>query len=219
MGLDAVMEWIALVPVKAGGSAKSRLAGYLDRSALAEAMAQDTGNALSNVNRIREVVVIADGAIDAPWSDTVLPGPNAGLNAAITAGAGWLAINRHPPFGVAVVLGDLPCLTGDAMDRVLAIHEEAAVRIVGDAGGTGTTMLLVRDGTSIPGLVTPRFGHHSCAAHVQDGAVNLTVQGNITASDEAALSRARRDVDTDVDLWDAVRIGVGPATRAALMAD
>jgi 2-phospho-L-lactate/phosphoenolpyruvate guanylyltransferase len=219
MGLNAFVQWIALVPVKAGGTAKSRLAGNLDRSALAAAMAQDTGAALRASERITEVVVVADGAIEASWADTVLPGPNAGLNQAVTAGAQWLASNHDVPFGIAVVLGDLPCLTGEAVDRILGFRDENAVRIVGDAAGTGTTMLLVRDGTCIPDLVTPRFGPHSCAAHVEDGALNLTVQSEITARDKAALLRARRDVDTDVDLWDAVRIGVGPATRAALMGD
>lgn len=219
MGLNAFVQWIALVPVKAGGMAKSRLTGNLDRSALAAAMAQDTGDALRASERITEVVVVADGAIDAPWANTVLQGPNSGLNDAVTAGALWLASNRRARFGIAVVLGDLPCLTGETADRILGFHEEAAVRIVGDAAGTGTTMLLVRDGSSIPTLVTPRFGPHSCAAHVEDGALNLTVASEITAGDRAALLRARRDVDTDVDLWDAVRIGVGPATRAALMGD
>ncbi len=220
MDLDTFVKWIALVPIKGSSNAKSRLATRPERTALAQAMIADTGNALAAASRICEVVAVADGPVTAaPWFDRVIPGPNAGLNAAIIAGAQWLSRDRSTPFGIAVVVGDLPCLTGSATDNILMTRGEAAVRIVGDAAGTGTTMLLVRDGRNIPGMVTPKFGPHSCAAHVQAGAVNLTTEQGLGPDDQAALLRARRDVDTDVDLWDAIRIGVGPATRAALMGD
>ena len=46
--------------------------------------------------------------------------------------------------------------------------------------------------------------------HVTAAVVEL---GTATSGDDAYLwTRARRDVDTDVDLWDAHRIGLGPAT-------
>ena len=217
MDLDTFVEWIAVVPVKASRDAKTRLTDQRDRFAVAEAMAQDTVNAVFGAERITDVVVVADGMGEIAWAPTVIPGTGSGLNAAITVGAQWAAQTRPSDFGIAVITADLPCLTPDAMNRILALRDEASVRIVGDAPGTGTTMLLVRDGRSIPGVVTPRFGPHSCAAHVQDGAVNLTTEQGLGPEDQAALLRARRDVDTDVDLWDAVRIGVGPATRAALM--
>jgi 2-phospho-L-lactate guanylyltransferase len=219
MGLDAIVEWIAVVPVKASRDAKTRLADHPERSALARAMAQDAVTALLDAERIADVVVVADGVVDTAWARTVIPGPGSGLNAAIGVGAQWAANTRSSAFGLVVVTADLPCLTADAVDHILALREEAAVRIVGDAAGTGTTMLLVRDGRTVPKIVTPKFGPHSCAAHVEAGAVNLTTEGGIDANDQAALLRARRDVDTDVDLWDAIRIGVGPATRAALMSD
>lgn len=219
MGLDAFVEWIAVVPVKASRDAKTRLADHPDRPALAQAMAQDTVNAVLNAARVTEVVVVADGEVDTTWAPTVITGPGAGLNAAIGFGAHWAATTHSGDFGIAVVTADLPCLTAPTMDHILSLREDAAVRIVGDASGTGTTMLLVRNGREIPEIVTPQFGPHSCAAHVEAGAVNLTTEPGISADGQAALLRARRDVDTDVDLWDAVRIGVGPATRAALMTD
>jgi 2-phospho-L-lactate guanylyltransferase len=219
MGLDAFVEWIAVVPVKASRDAKTRLADHPERSALAQAMAQDTVNALIGADHITDVVLVADGAVDTTWASTVIPGAGSGLNPAIGVGAQWAASNRQSDFGLAIVTADLPCLTPDAMNRILALRDDAAVRIVGDAAGTGTTMLLVRDGRTVPANLTPQFGPHSCAAHVEAGALNLTTERGVSADDQAALLRARRDVDTDVDLWDAVRIGVGPATRAALMAD
>ena len=219
MDLDTSVEWIAVVPVKASRDAKTRLADQRKRFALAEAMAKDTVNAALGADCISDVVVVADGMVDLSWAPTVIAGTGSGLNAAIEVGAQWAARTRDSAFGIAVVTADLPCLTPGALDRILALRSQAPVRIVGDAPGTGTTMLLVKDGRDIPGVVTPQFGPHSCAAHVQAGAVNLTTEQGLGPEDQAALLRARRDVDTDVDLWDAIRIGVGPATRAAFAAN
>lgn len=216
MGLDAFVEWIAIVPVKTGLEAKTRLAHHQERSVLAEAMAQDTIDALRAAPSITEVVVVVDGDTPDSWADLAIAGPGAGLNAAICAAATSVA-QRSTPYGLAIVTADLPCLTADVMERILACEPTADTRIVGDAAGTGTTMLLVGDGRSVPDRVMPQFGPHSCAAHVAAGATNLTTQPGMSLPDHSALVRARRDVDTDVDLWDAIRIGVGPATRNVLM--
>lgn len=216
MGLDAYVEWIAVVPVKAGTEAKTRLAHHRDRAVLAEAMAQDTIAALRQAPSITDVVIVVDGHVPGAWRDMAIRGPGAGLNAAISAAARWIA-ERSTNYALAIVTADLPCLTAEVVENMLAREQDASVRIVGDAAGTGTTMLLVKDGRSVPERVMPQFGPHSCAAHVAAGAINLTTRAGGTRQDQQALVRARRDVDTDVDLWDAIRIGVGPATRAALM--
>jgi 2-phospho-L-lactate guanylyltransferase len=52
---------------------------------------------------------------------------------------------------------------------------------------------------------SPRFGGRSRAAHRAAGAVELMLEG---------IASVRRDVDTEVDLWDALRLGVGPRTKA-----
>ena len=74
-----------------------------------------------------------------------------------------------------------------------------------DAAGIGSTLLTARPGVELG----PRFGERSRAAHRSSGAVEL-------AASPGALAGLRRDVDTEVDLWDAVRLGVGPATTDAL---
>ena len=88
----------------------------------------------------------------------------------------------------------------------LAFTAFGALPFVPDAAGTGTTMLTAAAGTALD----PRFGERSCAAHAASGAVRLS------PADAAGL---RRDVDTEVDLWDALRLGVGPATAAVLGTD
>jgi 2-phospho-L-lactate guanylyltransferase len=77
---------------------------------------------------------------------------------------------------------------------------------VADTSGVGTTMLAAR-GTDLE----PRFQGASAAAHLASGAVPLT-------DDQLGgpVPDARRDVDTESDLGDAARLGLGPATRALL---
>ena len=56
-------------------------------------------------------------------------------------------------------------------------------------------------------MFAPRFGHRSRAAHRRAGVVELT---------DAGLASLRRDVDTEVDLYDAQRLGLGQRSVLAL---
>jgi len=215
MVLDVfVTHWIAVVPVKAFPAAKSRLDTVppLERAGLAQAMALDTLAAITTTPQITSTVVVQDGDMDFPTGNwQVITGPGAGLNAAIALAARSIARRESPSYAIAVITADLPCLDAESLSSILDSAERFPLSLVSDTCGTGTTMLLARDGSLIPDTVQPQFGHHSCAAHVASGAVNL---GNQHETSRRALNRARRDVDTAVDLWDALRIGVGPHTRA-----
>jgi 2-phospho-L-lactate guanylyltransferase len=68
---------------------------------------------------------------------------------------------------------------------------------------------------SVAANCSPAFGERSRARHVQLGYVDLGLDSSAEA--RRLLARARRDVDTQVDLWDAMRIGVGAATSAVLL--
>lgn len=198
--------WLVVVPVKALDLAKSRLstrtAGH--RRSLALAFALDTLAAALACAEVDGVLVVADAevreavtALGADW----LPDPGAGLNAAVSAGAAHLGSGRP----MAALVGDLPALRPEEL--ALALHHARSIDrgLVADAAGIGTTLLTSADGSGID----PRFGARSRAAHRAAGAVEL---------DGAPGSYAglRRDVDTEVELWDALRLGVGPATAAAL---
>lgn len=103
---------------------------------------------------------------------------------------------------VLVVLADQPALTSDAINDVIQQAATLATQsMVADAHGIGTTMLFAPSAD----VLTPLFGQRSRAAHREHGVTELN-----------AGPRARRDVDDDVDLWDAVRLGVGPHTAAVL---
>jgi 2-phospho-L-lactate guanylyltransferase len=78
--------------------------------------------------------------------------------------------------------------------------------IVSDAEGLGTTLLAARQVSDFH----PHFGVRSRAAHVAAGAREIRDPA------PGALAGLRRDVDSEVDLWDARRLGLGAFTRALM---
>jgi 2-phospho-L-lactate guanylyltransferase len=207
------MKWSVVVPVKTLDGAKSRLLPADDptRPELAIAFLEDALGALSKSGRVEQMIVVTDDervrrlaeGLGARW----LPeAPHSGLNEAAAFG-----VSQTPPKSpVAVIAGDLPCLTTPTVDLVLAWAAEHPRAFLSDAQGIGTTMLFARDSAKC----TPAFGLRSRARHAQLGFTELGL--DLPAFERALLARARRDVDTPVDLWDAIRLGVGPATSRVL---
>lgn len=195
------LEWTVVVPVKALDRGKSRLSTRpaAQRRELSLAFALDTVAAA--VAAGVEVVVVggddvraAVEALGARWSAD----PGGGINAAVEH-----AYAALPPGPVAALVGDLPALRPDELAAALRAASGVERGLVADAAGIGTTLL-----TALPGVaLAPAFGGRSRAAHKVSGAVEL---------DLPSVPGLRRDVDTEVDLWDARRLGVGPATSALL---
>lgn len=199
----------AVVALKPLTFAKSRLATLAPplRRRLAWCMAYDTISALAAA--VDMVAVVSEqNALQARLSPLgprvlVVPeGGNVGINAALNHGAAQLA--RWGATSVLACVGDLPALQSESVHVVLAASRAAERAFLADASGVGTTMLVAHDAN-----LDPRFQGRSAAAHRRSGAVVL---------DDALLGRqvpdARRDVDTEVDLSDAVRLGLGHATSA-----
>ncbi|HSK25790.1 MAG TPA: 2-phospho-L-lactate guanylyltransferase, partial [Jiangellales bacterium] len=126
--------------------------------------------------------------------------PGAGLNPALRHGAA-VAARRRPGAPVAALSADLPALRPAELDTALRAAREQPASFVGDVAGTGTTLYAVLDAASF----APEFGVRSRAAHRIAGVVEL---------DLADVPSLRRDVDTPVDLWDALRLGTGPRTAS-----
>jgi 2-phospho-L-lactate/phosphoenolpyruvate guanylyltransferase len=201
------MNWSIVVPVKRPELAKTRLADAAGehRPALARAFAADTVAAALSTAGVATVIVVTD---DGPFADeardlgavVVADAPDAGLNAALRHGADAARALR-PDAGVAALSADLPALRPEELAQALDAAAEHAASFVADLAGVGTTVYAVRPGSEFE----PRFGGRSRAAHRAAGAVDLELDG---------IPSVRRDVDTDVDLWDALRLGVGPRTKA-----
>jgi 2-phospho-L-lactate guanylyltransferase len=124
------------------------------------------------------------------------------LNGAVLAAADRL-LDVEPGQGFAVLVADLPALRGDELRRALRVAAGHDRAFAADSAGTGTTLLTARPGVALD----PRFGPRSRAAHAASGAVPL---------EPGPVPGLRRDVDTEVDLWDAGRLGLGQATAALL---
>lgn len=199
-------EWRVIVPLRLS-DAKTRMSAQPAprRRELAVAMALDVIAAARTCPVVAEVVLVADPAgaeaVEASGAapDALVADPGEGLNAAIRAGA---AGSSGP---VAALLADVPCATPDALLLVLSACVDDTL-IVSDAEGIGTTLLAACD----TGRLDPRFGPRSRAAHVAAGALDLPDPF------PGALAGLRRDVDSDVDLWDAQRLGIGDFTGAVL---
>lgn len=196
-------SWRIVIPLRLS-DAKTRLSTQTAprRRALVIAMALDVISAATHCPLVGDTVLVADqeglDAAAAAGARAVLD-PGLGLNAAIRAGA------ADAPGPVAALLADVPCATPDLISLALSACTGEPV-IVSDAEGIGTTLLAARDARSLD----PRFGTRSRAAHIAAGA------REISDPIPGTLAGLRRDVDSEVDLWDARRIGLGAFTRAAL---
>ena len=198
----------AVVPAKALQEAKSRLG----REDLTLAFLTDVLGALKSSHLIISVTVVtSDPKIESLARELgchIAPEDGVGgLGAAIEKGIDDcinLDIeNDEIDHRILVVLGDLPCLRAGQIEKFVELSSPFDCAFLPDTEGIGSTMW-IRNPQS---RATPKFGFRSRAAHRESGAHEIF---------DSSLVGARRDVDTDIDLWDAVRIGVGSATKLAL---
>ncbi|MBD0292702.1 MAG: 2-phospho-L-lactate guanylyltransferase [Jiangellaceae bacterium] len=205
---DDPAAWSVIVPVKRPEVAKTRLSNAAgpQRAAMARAFAADTVAAALGCTEVAEVVVVTDDAatardLGAFGAFVVADSPEAGLNAALHHGA-KTAGQRRPGAPRAALSADLPALRSAELDLALRAARAHRSAFVCDAAGIGTTLYCVTSGA-----FEPRFGGRSRAAHRKAGVVELDLVG---------IASVRRDVDTAVDLWDALRLGVGERTAAVV---
>ena len=202
-------DWAVILPVKPLVAAKSRLSPDDGATVqdLAMAFFQDTATAALACRHVARVLVATRDARVTEWAlasgcEVVDDSAARGINAAAT-----LAALRVPSGeSIAVLVGDLPCLTPAALERVLAAALQRPTAFLADADGTGTTTWM-----SEQPFNSPRCGPGSRAAHVACGAWDLAAE-----LDDPLWISARRDIDTAADLAAARAIGLGSHTAAAL---
>jgi 2-phospho-L-lactate/phosphoenolpyruvate guanylyltransferase len=196
--------WHLVLPVKGTDHAKTRLsvAPGVSRGDLARAMALDTLAATLASAAVGAVVVVTSDELVAREARAagadVEPDPGLGLNPAVRRG-----ISLAPAGPVAVLLADLPAVTGPDLTDALAACGRYDAAFVPDAEGTGTVLLTAAD----PALLDPAFGSGSAGRH-----------GAQAKRLDLDLPRLRRDVDLAESLAAAVAMGVGPRTALALRA-
>ena len=202
---DQLARWRLVLPVKGMSEAKSRLAvgAGVSRIELARAMALDTIQAALSCPIVATVLVVTSDVVVraevAAAGALVLPDPGLGLNAAIRHGADHLASVGPGP--VAALLADLPALAAADLAAALSACAGSAAAYVPDAEGSGTVLLAAATAAGL----RPAFGDGSAGRH-DLFATRLDLD----------LPRLRRDVDVQSALREAVALGVGPRTTAAL---
>lgn len=191
--------WV-IIPVKASGSGKSRLADVLDpagRDRLVTAMLERVVAAARGCEAIERVCLVSSAPHGWDTDLTVLADPGGGLNSALGSALAQVAPHepdRVVPDRVVIVAGDLPQLA-PADFAMLAQVPDDVIAIAPDRHGTGTNAL------SLPrpalGTFTMHFGAGSHSAHRAEAA-------RLGYSVETMLSDGlEKDIDEPADLTDA----------------
>lgn len=215
-----------MIALKSLAQAKTRLNAPADlRQRIALSMFLDTAAAVSAVADLTVVVSTQPGLQDLlhqmQIEATVLADDRpSGLNPALQLGERWLraaGANR-----ILACVGDLPSLTSAAVRAVLNAAERPVDQLdeqqgaerryfVSDTAGLGTTMLITHRSP-----LQPRFGGPSGRAHRDSGAEPLTAPVLAGETQLEDWARARRDVDTEEDLREAYRLGLGGWTESLI---
>lgn len=210
-----------MVPIKSLSRAKTRLRGAADNGIgdprahelLTIALARDTVAAATAADHVRRVIVITSDpevteVLGADGATVLADRPEHDLNGALRHGAALLRARPEPAGPIGVLQADLPALRptelADALGQALSAFRAGLAQraFCADGQGQGTTLLLASPRVEL----APAFGVGSAGSHERSGALRLV----------GAWPGLRRDVDRPEDLRLAVRIGVGPATDAAL---
>ena len=191
----------AVLPIKDFRQAKQRLAGFLstvERRLLAEAMAEDVLETLSQVSELSEIIVVTRDErafeLAARHGARVLTEPaNDGQSAAVERAAA--ALGRAGVGSLLQVPGDVPGASADEIAAVLTAHGGAsdgapAVTLVPSHDRRGTNCVFC----SPPDVLPFAFGHDSFEPHCEAA----RAQG--IAPRIIALPGLGLDIDTPDDL-------------------
>ncbi len=200
------MSTIAIVPVRAPGEGKSRLAGVLSRArraSLVQGMLEQVLGTLRATRGIAAVIVVTpDASLRLPPGVATIHDAGTGLNDAVALALSRLSARAA---GALVVAADAPRATTTEFESILDAARAADVVVVPDRRGQGTNALWLR----LPARISPRYGPDSASHHVAAaGAAGLRV----TTLELPGLSH---DIDVPADLG-AEPI---PADQALLLAE
>ena len=186
--------WV-LIPVKAPGEGKTRLAGVLDprvRDQLVAAMLKRVVAAATECPQIAKVCLVSSTDLGLAGDVTLIVDHGRGLNVELASALQMIAVEA--PERVIIAAADLPQV--EPIDfAMLADVPDHAIAIAPDRHGTGTNAL------SLPLAAlhdfSLQFGLHSHGAHRAEGV-------RLGYSVETILSSGlEKDIDDPQDLADA----------------
>lgn len=202
--------WTLLVPLKAAGTAKSRLdvGSHTLRARLAMAMACDVVEVVLGCPRVRSVVVVSETAdglepLSRLGAELFVGGAGTGLNPALRLASSQLSTS-HPGAPIAALVGDVAAATVGELTRTLDAAAGHPRAFLADRAETGTTLVAASGAAGF----RPEYGPGSRRRHAGAGFVEL---------DLPEVEGLRLDVDTAQDLAAAAALGLGPRTAAVLL--
>jgi 2-phospho-L-lactate/phosphoenolpyruvate guanylyltransferase len=161
------MSCWALVPVKARGAGKRRLADALDeeaRAALVQAMLEHVLAALRRSPAIERIAVMTPDQDSLPadiqWIGDVAQEVNQSLRAALEV------LTTRGATRAVVLSADLPFVTAAEVGSLLAASEAPGIALAPDRHGSGTNAVAL----ALPSNFQPHFGPGSLARHVTESA-------------------------------------------------
>jgi 2-phospho-L-lactate/phosphoenolpyruvate guanylyltransferase len=189
----------AIVPVKALGDCKQRLAAVLpaeSRRRLMLAMLEDVLAMLRRVEALGQVLVVTPDAAAAQIAEAagamvLREARGTGHSAAVVAG--FAHARAHGAARALTLPADVPLATAEEIDRAIAI--DAAVVLVPSRDGDGTNALLASPTVAI----APSFGPGSFARHLAQAAATGI------ACRTLRLPGLGLDIDEPADLHDLIR--------------
>jgi 2-phospho-L-lactate/phosphoenolpyruvate guanylyltransferase len=190
---------LAIVPVKALGKAKRRLAPVLPETARARlvlTMLQDVLAAIAGADAIKGAVVVTPDpqvaqAARAVGAAVLAETRAGGLNAALRRGLGYAAAQGAAQ--ALVLPGDVPLATAEDLRKVLATGAaptRSRAALVPSTDGDGTNALLLAP----PDAMEPSFGPGSFVRHLAQ-AVAQRLDAQVLQ-----LPRLALDIDRPADL-------------------
>lgn len=186
----------ALIPIKASGEGKSRLAGSLsapERDALVDAMLRHVTSTAGEAAMVSRTVLVGPSRHGLDQDIPLIGDPGDGLNAALVHALDEIVRSKDRPNRLIVIAADLPCVTPLDLD-LLAEAPRQSIAIAPDRHGTGTNALSL----PLPEAAGFRFRYGTdSAAHHREEAERLGL--NVETILSAGLEK---DIDEPADLVD-----------------
>lgn len=182
----------AVVAVKGLERGKHRLAGVLteaERHLLIKTMLDGVLDALRAAPGIASINVLSGDVGVLPKDVEQIVDPGADLNAAVAHAA--RVLSNEGAHSMLFLPADLPFVTADDIEALLAAAKDHDAVIAPDARHFGTNALLLTP----PRLIEPRFGEQSFTAHVQ--AIRCSSANSLHILERPALAH---DIDVPADL-------------------
>jgi len=189
--------WV-LIPIKASGAAKSRLATALEpdaRQGLVKAMLEHVVAAAQGAKAVSRVLLVGPSRLGQPEAIPLLADPGKGLNPAIESAIVQIGDGPAPlPERLLILFADLPEVTSAEIDA-LAAATPGTVALAPDRHEVGTNALSLP--LSVASAFQFAFGEDSFARHKQE-CERLGLATAVISS-----PGLQRDVDEPADLPDA----------------